>query len=220
MAVRTRQKLINAAKRRFYHDGFRNVGLDAILADVGISKAAFYKIFESKDDLMIAVLDDVAQFLQKQFRQMVRDFGGRSAAGQLKGVLEVVRQVMETEDFHGCIFVNAAMEFPSPNDPVHKAAHQHKRDLEDFFYELAERAAAADPAALAKELGMVIEGAYVTRALNRDSAAIETARRLVEQIFLKYLPNDSSSRQVAAKRSDQRSHNEVPLRLVERRRAR
>ena len=34
----TKQRLIDAATRRFYRDGFRNVGLDQILDDVGISK--------------------------------------------------------------------------------------------------------------------------------------------------------------------------------------
>jgi AcrR family transcriptional regulator len=193
MAVQTRQRLIEAAKRRFYHDGFRNVGIDAILADVGISKAAFYKHFESKDDLMIAVLEDVDGFLQRQFRQMVRERGGRSGEGQLRALLDVVQQLMETEDFHGCIFVNAAMEFPLPHDPAHAAALHHKRGLEDFFYELAERAAAADPAGLAQELSMVIEGAYVTRALTGESSTIGTARRLVDQIMLRHLPAESAS---------------------------
>ncbi len=193
MPVQTRQHLIEAAKRRFYHDGFRNTGIDAILADVGISKAGFYKHFESKDDLMIAVLDDVDRFLQMQFRQMVRERGGRSAEGQLRAVLEVAQQLMETEDFHGCIFVNAAMEFPLPHDPAHEAALRHKRGLEDFFYELGERAAAADPAGLAQELAMVIEGAYVTRALTGESDTIGTARRLVDQIIIRHLSGENAA---------------------------
>ena len=52
MAVHTHQRLIDAAKRRFYRDGFRNVGIDSILSDVGISKACFYKHFESKQHLL------------------------------------------------------------------------------------------------------------------------------------------------------------------------
>jgi AcrR family transcriptional regulator len=192
MAVQTRQRLIEAAKRRFYHDGFRNVGIDAILTDVGISKAAFYKHFESKDDLMIAVLEDVDQFLQRQFREMVRERGGPSAEGQLRAVLDVVQQIMETDDFHGCIFVNAAMEFPLPHDPAHEAALRHKRSLEDFFYELGERAAGPDPAGLAQELAMVVEGAYVTRALTGESDTICTARRLADQIISRHLPGENT----------------------------
>ena len=62
--------------RRFYRDGFRNVGLDQVLADVGISKTAFYKHFESKDDLMLAALEKQNVWLQDTFRTMIRQRGG------------------------------------------------------------------------------------------------------------------------------------------------
>ena len=58
MSSPTRQKLMDAAFTRFYRDGFRNVGIDQILSDVGISKTAFYKHFESKEDLLVAALED------------------------------------------------------------------------------------------------------------------------------------------------------------------
>ena len=32
-------------------------------------------------------------------------------------------------DFHGCMFVNAAMEFPNPHDPVHEAASSHNHRM-------------------------------------------------------------------------------------------
>jgi AcrR family transcriptional regulator len=57
MTIPTRQRLVEAAVKRFYRDGFRNVGIDQILADVGISKTAFYKHFECKEDLMLAALE-------------------------------------------------------------------------------------------------------------------------------------------------------------------
>ena len=60
---------IEAAGRRFYRDGFRMVGLDQILAEVGISKTAFYKHFESKDDLMLAALEDHDREMQETFRR-------------------------------------------------------------------------------------------------------------------------------------------------------
>ena len=57
MKTPTRQRLVEAATRRFYRDGFRSVGIDQILSDVGISKTAFYKHFESKEDLMLGALE-------------------------------------------------------------------------------------------------------------------------------------------------------------------
>src|SRR5690349_3072581 len=109
MPTNTRKRLVDAARQRFYRDGFRNVGIDAILDDVGISKAAFYKHFESKDELMVGVLDDLDGFLREEFRQMVKTRGGPTAAGQLGALLHIVKQVIEDKDFHGCIFVSAVM---------------------------------------------------------------------------------------------------------------
>jgi AcrR family transcriptional regulator len=189
MATDTRKRLIDAAKQRFYRDGFRNVGIDAVLGDVGISKTAFYKHFESKDDLVAAVLADVDVFLQRQFRQMVKEHGGPTAVGQLQAVLRVVQGVMEDPTFHGCIFVNAAMEFPLPHDPAHAASLRHKRAIEEFVGELAERARVADPAALAAELCLIIEGAYVTRTVTGDPATMAIARRLAEQTIARHVPS-------------------------------
>src|SRR6266576_3100662 len=66
MTTPTRQRLTEAAARRFYRDGFRNVGIDQVLADVGISKTAFYKHFESKDDLLLAAVDQVVSSSEYQ----------------------------------------------------------------------------------------------------------------------------------------------------------
>lgn len=192
MATDTRKRLVEAAQKRFYRDGFRNVGIDAVLADVGISKTAFYKHFASKDDLMVAVLDDIDAFLQQSFRQMVREAGGRSARGQINAVLEVIRQIIEQEDFHGCIFVNAAMEFPLPHDPAHVAASRHKRAIEDFLFELAERAGVLEPESFASEFCMIIEGLYVTRSVTGDVGAIAIARRLVDGLIERHVPAEGA----------------------------
>src|SRR6188768_694149 len=111
MKTTTRQRLIDTAGRRFYRDGFRNVGIDQILTDVGISKTAFYKHFESKDDLMLAALEMQNGRLQDKLRTMVQERGGPTPLDQLHAVMDVVENIIESDDFQGCIFVNAAMEF-------------------------------------------------------------------------------------------------------------
>ena len=190
--VPTRRRLIDTARAHFYRDGFRGAGLDAILADVGISKAAFYKHFASKEDLMVGVLEAVDAMLGREFRQMVRDRGGPSAAGQLRALIDVVHEEVMHESFHGCIFVGAAMEFPLPHEPAHRVALRHKKAIEQFVYELAERAGVADPQALAQELCLIIEGAYVTRSVTNDASTIAIARRVVEQVLDRHLPDSST----------------------------
>lgn len=176
----TRARLIDAAKRRFYRDGFRNVGLDQVLSDVGISRTAFYKHFASKDDLMVGVLEEDNRFVQAHFRAAVPALGGPSPVAQLRALLDVVEQFIERADYHGCIFINAVMEFPLPHDPAHVAAARSRQAIETFVAEIADRAGADDPVELAKELCLIMEGVYVTRQVTGRSDAVGMARRLVD----------------------------------------
>jgi AcrR family transcriptional regulator len=179
----TRQRLIEAALRRFYRDGFRNVGVDQVFADVGISKTAFYKHFECKDDLMLAALEMQNGWIQDTFRTMIRERGGPTALGQLHAVLDVVEFVIESDDYQGCIFVNASMEFPLPHEPAHVAASQNKRAIENIVLALAEEAGADDPHALSQELCLIMEGAYVTRQVTGNKDTVNIARRVARLVI-------------------------------------
>ena len=192
MPTDTRQRLTEAATARFYRDGFRNVGLDQVIADVGISKTAFSKDFQGKDDLIMAVLEQKNLWLQQTFRDMIQAQGGTTAAGQLRSLFNVVEQIINSEEFHGCIFVNASMEFPLPHDPAHEAAAQHKHAIEAIVAELAARAGAANPSALASELCLIMEGAYVTHQVTGDRQAASIARRIADLVLSAHLPHSQA----------------------------
>lgn len=179
----THQRLVDAAIRRFYRDGFRSVGIDQVLADVGISKTAFYKHFESKEDLMLAALEMQNRWLQETFRTMIRDRGGPTAIGQLHAVLDVVEHIIESDDYQGCIFINVAMEFPLPHEPAHVAASHNKQAMQDIVFALAVEAGADDPLALAQELCLIMEGAYVTRQVTGNQGTVNIARRVAALVI-------------------------------------
>jgi len=184
----TRQRLMDAAFQRLYRDGFRNVGIDQILADVGISKTAFYKHFECKEDLLLAALQDRHRHLEEDFRQTIRQRGGDSPAQQLRALFDAVENITESEWFHGCVFVNVSIEFPLPHEPAHVVAANSKAAIERVVAEIAARAGAADPVALAQELCLVMEGAYVTKHVTGNAATIAIARRLAERALVAHLP--------------------------------
>lgn len=188
MKTPTRQRLIEAAVRRFYRDGFRMVGIDQVLMDVGISKTAFYKHFGSKEDLMLAALEMQNRWLQDTFRTMIRERGGPTPLGQLHAVLDVVEHIMESDDFQGCIFVNAAIEFPLLHEPAHRAASENKRAIESIVASLAEEAEADDPRALAKEMCLIMEGAYVTRHVTGNKQTVDIARRIAKLVISAHCP--------------------------------
>ncbi len=187
MPASSRERLIDAALKRFYADGFRNVGLDQVLGDVGISKTAFYKHFESKEDLMLAALETQNQWLQERFRTAMAAKAGPSPDGQLRALFDVVEDIIGSGQFQGCIFVNVAMEFPLPHDPAHLAAARNKQEIEALVAELCAAAGARDPVGMAKELCLVLEGTYVTRQVTQSDETMGIARRLVERVLEHHL---------------------------------
>jgi TetR/AcrR family transcriptional repressor of nem operon len=53
---RTRVQIIDSARRLFNRNGFENVSIDAIMADAGLTRGAFYSYFRSKSDLYVEAL--------------------------------------------------------------------------------------------------------------------------------------------------------------------
>ncbi len=64
---------------------------------------------------------------------------------------------------------------------VEGIAAKSKAAFEQLVREIAQEAGADDPAALAQELALIMEGAYVTRHVSGNPATIDIARRLGER---------------------------------------
>jgi AcrR family transcriptional regulator len=62
----TRDRLFEAAARVFEEEGIGGASIEAIAAAAGFSRGAFYSNFKSKDELIIAMLEDhVAQSIRR-----------------------------------------------------------------------------------------------------------------------------------------------------------
>src|SRR5215218_4412559 len=62
----TRDRLFEAAARVFEEDGIGGASIEAIAVAAGFSRGAFYSNFKSKDELIIAMLEDhVAQSIRR-----------------------------------------------------------------------------------------------------------------------------------------------------------
>src|SRR3954469_21856998 len=52
----TRQRILDAAGRRFKQDGIDGAGVATVMSDAGLTNGAFYAHFASKEDLVANVL--------------------------------------------------------------------------------------------------------------------------------------------------------------------
>ncbi|MEO1235916.1 MAG: TetR/AcrR family transcriptional regulator [Planctomycetota bacterium] len=184
----TRQKLLFTALDLFYTHGIHAVGLDRILAEVGVTKTTFYNHFPSKDDLILECIATRDAWESRWFEEEVEKRGGGDSRAMLLAVFDVLDTWFCGEQFNGCAFLNAAIEFPSPNDPIHRAAAAHMDNSEKWLAELATQAGASEPQRVAEEFSVLIQGSMVTRhAMNRDEAAA-VSRRMAEAVLDRYLP--------------------------------
>jgi TetR/AcrR family transcriptional regulator, transcriptional repressor for nem operon len=76
----TRERIIDVASRQFRQNGVAAVGLAGIMSDAGLTNGAFYNHFESKEDLVQAVLDHALNRRAAKLRsksgleELIRDY--------------------------------------------------------------------------------------------------------------------------------------------------
>jgi TetR/AcrR family transcriptional regulator, transcriptional repressor for nem operon len=75
----TRQRIVEAAGRRFKEDGIDGGGVAAVMADAGLTNGAFYGHFTSKEDLVANVLADQLRAQRQSFDAQPRDRAGLEA---------------------------------------------------------------------------------------------------------------------------------------------
>jgi AcrR family transcriptional regulator len=63
----TRQRILEAAGRRFKQDGIDGAGVATLMSDAGLTNGAFYGHFRSKEDLVANVLADQLRAQRRSF---------------------------------------------------------------------------------------------------------------------------------------------------------
>ena len=185
-----RDRLVAAAVELFYRHGYGAVGIDRVIARAGVTKTTFYKHFEGKDDLMVAAVRRRDEWESAAWCRAVRELAGDDPRRQFLAMVDVMDAWFNDPDFHGCLFLNTAAEFPNPHDPVHQAAETYKRKGRDHRRDLA-RAAGADAAAaevFADCYTALIEGALSLRVTHGRNDAARAVRPAAEQLLRAYLP--------------------------------
>ena len=75
----TRQRILEAAGRRFKQDGIDGAGVAAVMSDAGLTNGAFYAHFASKEDLVANVLADQLRAQHQSLDSQPSDRAGLEA---------------------------------------------------------------------------------------------------------------------------------------------
>lgn len=178
----TRERLLETAARLFFQHDYRAIGVDTLVAESGVGKMTLYRHFPSKDDLIVAYLQDSNEKFWAWFDEAITH--ADEPAGRLVAFFLALEKLAMTPTCFGCPFLNAAVDFPEREHPAHVVALEHKQAVRARFGEMAEAAGARNPAFLADQLFLLMDGAFMAvRMYGADSPALhvaEAAQTLIE----------------------------------------
>ena len=164
LAQGARQRVLSAADQLFYERGIHSVGVNEIVRSAGVARPS------------TCYLQDRVDAYRIEWEQLLahEELDG---PGLLDAVFDVLHAFVGGEGFRGCPFVNAAAELTELGHPARAPIDEYRFYVRDrLLLEVAERAGAPDPAALAEKLQLLYDAALAGSVLDGSGAPIERAR--------------------------------------------
>jgi AcrR family transcriptional regulator len=172
-----RERILGTAYDLFSRHGIRAVGVDRVVAESGVAKMTLYRHFPSKDDLVLAFLQEREQRWTKDWLVAEAERRGETPRERLLAIFDVFDGWFARSDFEGCSFINVLLEFDEREHRVRCASVEHLLNIRQFVRGLAAQAGARDPDVLAHQWHILMKGSIVAAA-EGDADAARRARDL------------------------------------------
>lgn len=169
------EAIVSCASRVFDLNGFRGVGVDAVLAPSGASTRTLYKHFGSRDGLVLSVL------VQRHSEFMER-LKGSSAADEIGDLFIQLRIWLEERGARGCMLLRARSEYSEANPQIVETVRGQK---EEFLAEIGLRVARTlgyQSALLTRQIWLLFEGATAAASV-QDLHVIEDAELAASELL-------------------------------------
>ena len=180
----TRQRILDAAYLLFRRKGYTRVSMDGIAAATTVTKRTLYYHFDSKDQLLAAVLEMQHDLALAAFRTFADNLSG-SAENIIETMFRDLAVWSDKPRWAGSGFTRLAVELADlPGHPARAIARRHKAMLEAHLAELFAKANIAHARERAREVWLLSEGAISLILVHRDSsyaaAAAQAAKKLIQ----------------------------------------
>ena len=177
-----RERIVDAANRLFYGEGIRATSVDAIAEKAGVTKNTLYYHFKSKDDLVAEYLTSRDQPNLKLFETWFEAAEG-DIADKVEAIFLEVAKSARHPKWKGCGFLRTAAELANlPGHPAMKIGSGHKRKFEDWLAQKCVEERVANSEATARQIVLLMDGAFSTMLVHRDAAYAEEAGRAAKSI--------------------------------------
>jgi len=191
MPSKKRDHLVLTALNLFSKQGYRATGIDTILSVSGVAKMTLYNHFKSKNELIIAALnkrdEDFLNWLNSAIDRLTHQQKSDPRINRLMALFDAVNEWINSEQFYGCNFINASIEFKRKDDPIHVTAAAHKKLMLQILREFLSELKLQEPDTVAKQIHMVIEGAIIMAVSLGELNSAKIGKQTTLQILEPYL---------------------------------
>ena len=139
-----KRRILDTAADLFYRHGYHAVGVDQVVEQAGVAKTTLYRHFESKDDLIVAYLEDANATFWAWFDGAL-DPARPNPWTSWSGSSKPLARWPPARACLGCAFQVTAAEFPELDHPGHTTALAHKQAVRRRLRDLAAAADADGP---------------------------------------------------------------------------
>ena len=180
-----RQRILDNAYELFSRRGIRAVGVEEVISRAAVAKATLYRHFPSKDDLVLAFLEERELRWTRQFVEAGARERGASAEERLLAIFDVFHDWFQQEDYEGCSFINVLLETGDREHPVGNASARYLANIRTIVRTLAEEAGLRDPESFALSWHLLMKGAIV-QAAEGDRQAAQRAKTIARLLLDQY----------------------------------
>lgn len=175
-------RLLDAARKLFCRDGIHTTGVARVIDEASVARRTLYERYGSKENLLRAVFEREASMWYYWFDVVLPD--RHSGAGeQLLGLFDILHDWFSSEDFYGCIFINAVAEHDKTTGWVREIALAHLACVNARILALVRKTGVKQPREVTDQLSMLIDGAIVSAMMTRSPVAAHTAKRTANAIL-------------------------------------
>jgi AcrR family transcriptional regulator len=135
-----------------------------VVDESGVAKTSLYRHFRTKDDLIVAFLEREDVEFWEQWDEVAAHHAG-DPAGEIEAHMRWIAKRLARANYRGCPQINVAAEFAQAGHPAREVSKRHMQAMRQRLAELSRQLGAARPGDLAAQLGLLVNGAFVSSSM-------------------------------------------------------
>jgi AcrR family transcriptional regulator len=176
----TRERLITTAAELFRRQGYAQTGVNQIIQEASATSGSFYHFFPAKEDLLLAVVDHLAEVFEIEIFDAAAKRSG-DPIGEFFAIFDLYRLQLREGGF---TFASPMAGFSAEVSESHPEVRARLAEIfaawttriENLLREAGDRLPASlDRGAFARLVVCTMEGAVLGTRLNRDLAPFDDA---------------------------------------------